>query len=88
MPRARNRSTCAKPEGALLADDDFFRVRALEAKFPFPENFADFAREVALTMDGLEQEDTSKFQIVIDTMFAMHRKQRFLDPASLLSMGW
>ena len=80
MPRARNRSTCAKPEGALLADDDFFRVRALEAKFPFPENFADFAREVDLTMDRLEQEDTSKFQIVINSMFSMHRKLHAIAP--------
>jgi hypothetical protein len=62
------------------ADDDFFRVRTLEAKFPFHENFADFAREVDVTMDRLEQEDTSKFQIVINSMFSMHRKLHAIAP--------
>jgi hypothetical protein len=51
------------------ADDDFFRVRALAAKFAVKENFVDFAREVDSVMRAIEQKDITKFQMVINGMF-------------------
>jgi hypothetical protein len=51
------------------ADDDFFRVRALAAKFAVKENFVDFAREVDDVMRRIEQKDITKFQMVINGMF-------------------
>lgn len=51
------------------ADDDFFRVRALAAKFAVKENFLDFVREVDNVMRAIEQKDITKFQMVINGMF-------------------
>jgi hypothetical protein len=55
------------------ADDDFFRVRALEAKFTVKENFVDFVREVDAVMGKIEQKDITKFQITILGMFGIMR---------------
>lgn len=54
-------------------DDDFFRVRALDAKFPVAEDFASYVRGVDEVMERIEKEDTSKFQGAVNSMFAMHR---------------
>lgn len=51
------------------ADDDFFRVRALAAKFAVKENFRDFVREVDNVMRAIERKDITKFQMVINGMF-------------------
>ena len=51
------------------ADDDFFRVRALEAKFTVSEDFVEYVRAVDDTVAQIEQQDITKFQVVINAMF-------------------
>lgn len=51
------------------ADDDFFRVRALEAKFTVIEDFVEYVRAVDDTVAQIEQKDITKFQVVINSMF-------------------
>lgn len=64
------------------ADDDFFRVRALEAKFTVLEDFVDYVRAVDNTVAQIEQKDITKFQVMINSMFkavrAANRLARFL----------
>ena len=55
-------------------DDDFFRVRALMAKFPYKDNFIDYARAVDVAVDEIESKDVTTFQTRVLAMFAMHRK--------------
>jgi hypothetical protein len=55
-------------------DDDFFRVRALMAKFPYRDNFIDYARAVDAAVDEIEKKDITTFQTRVLAMFAMHRK--------------
>jgi hypothetical protein len=50
-------------------DDDFFRVRALEAKFQVLDDFVDYVREVDDTVGKIEQKDLSKFQVQMLAMF-------------------
>ena len=61
-------------------DDDFFRVRALEAKFPVKADFETYARAVDAAMGDVEKRDLSAFQMVILTMFKMHRKVHRVAP--------
>ena len=51
------------------ADDDFFRVRALEAKFRWNDDFVAFVREIDDTVDKIEQKDITKFQVLMNAMF-------------------
>ncbi len=51
------------------ADDDFFRVRALQAKFKWHEDFVAFAREIDDTVHQIEQKDITKFQVMMNSMF-------------------
>lgn len=51
------------------ADDDFFRVRALEAKFAVSEDFLDYVRMVDDTVAGIEQKDITSFQVMMNAMF-------------------
>ena len=51
------------------ADDDFFRVRALEAKFKVSDDFVTFVREVDDTIDAIEKKDITKFQVMMNSMF-------------------
>lgn len=51
------------------ADDDFFRVRALEAKFEVKDDFVEFVREVDDTVSQIENKDISKFQVMVNAMF-------------------
>ena len=51
------------------ADDDFFRVRALMAKFKVHEDFVAFVREIDDTVGKIEQKDLSKFQVMMMSMF-------------------
>lgn len=55
-------------------DDDFFRVRALMAKFPYKGNFVDYVRSVDKVVDEIESKDITSFQTRVLAMFAMHRK--------------
>lgn len=60
-------------------DDDFFRVRALEAKFKVMDDFVDYVRAVDNTVAGIEQKDITSFQVVIMSMFkAMRAVNRVL----------
>jgi hypothetical protein len=51
------------------ADDDFFRVRALMAKFKVHDDFITFVREIDDTVAKIEQKDLSKFQVMMMSMF-------------------
>jgi|GEM_PF-454274 len=56
------------------ADDDFFRVRALMAKFPVHEDFVAYVRGIDKIVEGIEQRDITQFQIRVNAMFSLHRK--------------
>ena len=63
------------------ADDDaFFRVRALEAKFPVKENFLDFVKEVDNVMAGIERKDVATFQMMVLSMFGIMRRLNRIFP--------
>jgi hypothetical protein len=51
------------------ADDDFFRVRALEAKFEVLDDFVEYVRKVDTTIDQIERKDITKFQVMMNSMF-------------------
>ncbi|MBN9310505.1 MAG: hypothetical protein J0I99_13695 [Devosia sp.] len=51
------------------ADDDFFRVRALQAKFKVKDDFVAFAREIDETVAHIEQKDITRFQVMMNSMF-------------------
>jgi hypothetical protein len=51
------------------SDDNFFRVRALQAKFTWAEDFVDYVRTVDDTVDKIEKTDITKFQVMAMTMF-------------------
>ncbi len=51
------------------ADDDFFRVRALQAKFKVKDDFVAFVREIDDTVAQIEQKDITKFQVMMNSMF-------------------
>ena len=57
------------------SDDDFFRVRALEAKFPFIPDFVTYAKAVDTEIGAAEDKDITKFQL---TILAMMRSLRSL----------
>lgn len=50
-------------------DDDFFRVRALEAKFKVHEDFSTYVHEVDETVGQIEQKDVRQFQMMVNAMF-------------------
>lgn len=62
-------------------DDDFFRVRALEAKFKVMDDFVEYVRAVDNTVAGIEQKDITSFQAVIMAMFKSMRTLNRLIPA-------
>jgi hypothetical protein len=51
------------------SDDDFFRVRALEAKFTVDDDFIEYVRNVDDTVDKIESKDITKFQVVMNSVF-------------------
>jgi hypothetical protein len=51
------------------SDDNFFRVRALQAKFNWSEDFVEYVRAVDDTVDKIEKTDITKFQVMAMTMF-------------------
>jgi hypothetical protein len=54
-------------------DDDFFRVRALMAKFPFDKDFVAYVKNVDKALDEIEAKDITEFQTRVLAMFSMHR---------------
>lgn len=55
------------------ADDNFFRVRALQAKFKVLDDFVDYVRAVDDTVNQIEQKDITKFQVMVNAMFSTLR---------------
>jgi hypothetical protein len=62
------------------SDDDFFRVRALQAKFPVSDDFVTFVRSVDETVGKIEERDVTKMQMYILAMFGMHRRIHRIAP--------
>ncbi|WP_395813922.1 hypothetical protein [Devosia sp.] len=62
------------------ADDDFFRVRTLMAKFPFNTDFVHYVRGVDRIVDELEKKDVTKFNMGVLALFSMHRRISKLFP--------
>jgi hypothetical protein len=56
------------------SDDDFFRVRALSASFPFASDFVSYARAVDAEIDATEKKDITKFQLMILAMMGALRR--------------
>lgn len=56
------------------ADDSFFRVRALQAKFKVLDDFVEYARAIDETVDSIEQKDITSFQVMILSMFKTLRR--------------
>jgi hypothetical protein len=51
------------------ADDDFFRVRALEAKFKWSDDFVQYVRTIDDTVGHIETRDITKFQVMMNSVF-------------------
>lgn len=62
------------------ADDDFFRVRALEAKFTVIEDFVDYVRTVDDTVANIERRDVTKFQVMMNALFKSLRALKSVFP--------
>lgn len=62
------------------ADDDFFRVRALEARFQVLDDFVEYVRKVDETVDKIEKKDITRFQTTINAMFKALRTLNRLMP--------
>ena len=56
------------------ADDDFFRVRALQAKFRWSDDFVEYVRAIDDTVDQIEMKDITKFQVMMNAMFNTLRR--------------
>jgi len=62
------------------ADDDFFRVRTLNVRFPVHADFADYVRGVDEAMHAVEKQDTHRVQMAVNAMFSTHRALHRLAP--------
>jgi hypothetical protein len=51
------------------ADDDFFRVRALQAKFKWSDDFVQYVRTIDDTVGKIENTDITKFQTMMNSVF-------------------
>jgi hypothetical protein len=62
------------------ADDEFFRVRTVGARFRIRSDFVSFARGVEARARRLERKETTDFQLILNSSFAplrwLHRKTR------------
>lgn len=69
-------------------DDDFFRVRALQAKFKVLDDFVEFVRAVDDTVGKIEQTDVTRFQVMMNAVFKtlrhLNRLTRGLLPSKRL----
>ena len=62
------------------SDDDFFRVRALQAKFTWHDDFIAYVRAIDDTVDKVENKDLTRFQIMALTMMSTLRTLNRLLP--------
>lgn len=61
------------------ADDDFFRVRSVNANFDVHADLLEFLRQVEARIKKVESEDTTNMQLVMNATFKAHRLlSRFL----------
>jgi hypothetical protein len=51
------------------ADDDFFRLRALEARFKVIDDFVAYVRAIDDTIDRIEQKDITQYQMMMNAVF-------------------
>ena len=58
------------------SDDNFFRVRALEARFKWSDDFIQFVRTIDDTVGDIENKDITKFQVMMNSVF---KTLRFLN---------
>ena len=70
------------------SDDDFFRVRALTAGFPFSTDFVTYARGVESAMVENERKDITKFQLTILAMMAALRRLGRIFPWMVNDKVW
>ncbi|MBI4921111.1 MAG: hypothetical protein HY834_05135 [Devosia nanyangense] len=70
------------------SDDDFFRVRALQASFPFSSDFVTYARAVDAEMEANENKDLSKFQLTVLAMMGAMRKLSTIVPRLINDRVW
>ena len=70
------------------ADDDFFRVRALEAKFTVLDDFVEYVRAVDDTVDKIESKDVTKFQTMMNTVFKTLRTLKSFAPFLVGKRFW
>lgn len=55
------------------SDDDFFRVRALEARFTVMEDFLAYVRAVDDNVARIEQKDITSYQVMVNSVFRAMR---------------
>ena len=70
------------------SDDDFFRVRAIQAAFPFDADFATYARAVDNEMSATETKDVTSFQLVILAMMRAMRSLKKVVPWLITDKFW
>lgn len=70
------------------SDDDFFRVRALQASFPFSSDFITYARAVDAEMAANESKDLSKFQLTVLAMMRAMRRLSVIVPKMINDKVW
>ncbi|HZY48700.1 MAG TPA: hypothetical protein VFE64_02875 [Devosia sp.] len=70
------------------SDDDFFRVRALEAKFPFTTDFEAYVRAVDAEIEASEAKDVTKFQLMILAMMRAMRSLKKVAPWLISEKFW
>ena len=61
-------------------DDDFFRVRALQAKFKVLDDFVEYVHAVDDTVATIEQKDITQFQTTVNAMFKALRRLNSVAP--------
>jgi hypothetical protein len=62
------------------SDDNFFRVRSLQAKFSWAEDFVEYVRKVDDNIDAIEKTDITKFQLMAMMMFKTLRSLNRIAP--------
>lgn len=55
-------------------DDDFFRVRGVDGRFPVMDDIVDFARAVDASVDSIESKNPGALQTFINAIFGVHRR--------------
>jgi hypothetical protein len=70
------------------SDDDFFRVRALQASFPFSSDFVTYVRAVDANMQANEQKDLAKFQLMVLAMMRALRRLSKIVPWLINDRVW